>query len=166
MFICVNPWFRGINLKTSDSIFCKDFPCIDVNKKGHVVPSIDLNPKKVKLIMISESPPLDSKDYFYSPNEPFYLKTTLQSFHDAGIKADNINDLIKLGVYLTTAVKCAKTQYAISPETIKTCSLILEKELELFPNVIIYMLMGDVAIKSVNHIAKRTAGIKVIPSGS
>lgn len=38
---------------------------------------------------------------------------------------------------------------------IKTCSYLLEKELALFPNVKVYMLMGDVAIKAFNNISRR-----------
>ena len=36
----------------------------------------------------------------------------------------------------------------------------------LFPNVKVYMLMGDVAIKAVNDIARRTGEKRVIPAGS
>jgi hypothetical protein len=34
-----------------------------------------------------------------------------------------------LGVYLTTAVKCAKTGYGIETTTIQACSCLLEQEL-------------------------------------
>ncbi|MBN1978368.1 MAG: hypothetical protein JW918_13305 [Anaerolineae bacterium] len=49
---------------------------------------------------------------------------------------------------------------------IKECASILEKELDLFPNVKAYMLMGDVAIKVVNTIAGRAGEGRVIPAGS
>lgn len=39
--------------------------------------------------------------------------------------------------------------------SIEECSYILEKELALFPNVEMFMLMSDVAIKASNYIAKR-----------
>ena len=71
-----------------------------------------------------------------------------------------------MGVYLTTAVKCAKTGYGIKSGTIKECSLLLENELDLFPNVEAYLLMGDVAIKALNYIAKRQGEPRVIPAGS
>jgi uracil-DNA glycosylase len=71
-----------------------------------------------------------------------------------------------LGVYLTTAVKCGKTGYGIEASTISECSLILEKELMLFPKAKVIMLMGDVAIKAVNSIAKRNSEPRVIPAGS
>ena len=69
-------------------------------------------------------------------------------------------------MYLTTAVKCGKTGYGIKTSTIKECSLILEKELALFPDVKVFMLMGDVAIKAINNIARRAGEGRVIPAGS
>jgi uracil-DNA glycosylase len=71
-----------------------------------------------------------------------------------------------LGVYLTTAVKCGKTGYGIKANTIKECSFILEREIALFPDVKVFMLMGDVAIKAINYIAKRAGEGRVIPAGS
>jgi uracil-DNA glycosylase len=69
-------------------------------------------------------------------------------------------------VYFTTAVKCGKTGYGIQAGTIKECSFILEKELALFPNIQVYLLMGDVAIKALNTIAARAGEKRVIPAGS
>jgi uracil-DNA glycosylase len=63
-------------------------------------------------------------------------------------------------------VKCGKAGYGIETGTIHQCSLILEKELALFPNVKVLMLMGDVAIKAVNQVAKRAGEPRVIPAGS
>jgi uracil-DNA glycosylase len=77
-----------------------------------------------------------------------------------------MRDILDLGVYLTTAVKCGKTGYGIKAATIKECSLILEQELALFPNVRAYMLMGDVAIRALNYVAKRAGEPRVIPAGS
>ena len=67
---------------------------------------------------------------------------------------------------MTTAVKCGKTGYGIDTQTIKTCSSILGQELALFPNVQVLLLMGDVAIKAVNEIARRAGQPRVIPAGS
>ena len=63
-------------------------------------------------------------------------------------------------------MKCDKTGYGIKAATIKECSLILEEDLALFPNVQVFMLMGDVAIKAINYIAKRAGEGRVIPAGS
>jgi uracil-DNA glycosylase len=78
----------------------------------------------------------------------------------------SIEDILDLGIYLTTAVKCGKTGYGIKAGTIKECSLILEEEITLFPNVKVFLLMGDVAIKALNYIANRVGEEKVIPAGS
>jgi uracil-DNA glycosylase len=75
-------------------------------------------------------------------------------------------DILNLGVYITTAVKCSKTQYAISLATIKNCARLLENEMNLFPNVKAYILGGDVAIKAMNYIWEKQTGKKVIPAGS
>ena len=74
--------------------------------------------------------------------------------------------MLDLGVYLTTAVKCGKNDYAISTETVRTCSVLLEAELGLFPLAEVLMLMGDAAIKAVNAIAKRNGEPRVVPSGA
>jgi uracil-DNA glycosylase len=63
-------------------------------------------------------------------------------------------------------VKCGKTGYGVQADTIRQCSLLLEKELLLFPNAKVLMLMGDVAIKALNYIAQRAGEKRVIPAGS
>ncbi|MFX1255552.1 MAG: uracil-DNA glycosylase family protein [Promethearchaeota archaeon] len=153
-------------MNITNSVSCQDFPCEDVNKKAYIVPNIEIDLSKVKLLMISEAPPPDPKDYFYASNSPFYMQTTLNAFKDAGITVSSIKEIINLGFYLTTAIKCGKSGYKISAATIKTCSHLLEKELSFFPNIRVFLLMGDVAIKAFNYIAKRTSGEKAIPSGS
>jgi len=150
----------------SDQIKCTDFPCTDIRTESYLIPDIDIDPKTIRMIIISEVPPQDSKEYFYAPNNPFYLQTTLQAFNDAGLNLVTIEEILNLGIYITTAVKCGKTDYSISSKTIDNCSKILENEINLFPNVKIYMLNGDVAIKAMNYISKRQLNERVIPSGS
>ena len=77
-----------------------------------------------------------------------------------------MKDILARGVYLTTAVKCSKTDYGIAATTIKECSQILDQEIALFPKVKVFLLMGDVAIKAVNYIAKRRGQERAIPAGS
>ena len=67
---------------------------------------------------------------------------------------------------LTTAVKCGKYDYAVATSTIAHCCSLLEREIELFPNVKAYLLMGDVAIKAFNTVAKHQGEPRVIPAGS
>lgn len=153
-------------MKPLEHVRCKEFPCLDVNKSGYNKPAANIQLERVRAVVISEAPPEKREDYFYSAGDPFYLKTTLQAFNDAGISVSSLQDILDLGFYLTTAVKCAKTQYSISATTIKNCSLILEKELALFTDLKVYLLMGDVAIKAFNYISKRKTGRNTIPTGS
>ncbi len=150
----------------SKSIECNDFPCTDVDKNGYIIPDIEIDPRKIRVVMIAEAPPNERTDYFYANGEPFYLRTTLQTFRDAGFIASSMGDILDLGVYITTAVKCCKTQYAISLASIKNCARLLEKETSMFPNLKAYVLGGDVAIKSMNYIWHKQTGKRVIPAGS
>jgi uracil-DNA glycosylase len=120
----------------------------------------------VRIVLISEAAPADAADYYYAAGNPLFQQTTVQAFKDAGAAVESVQDILDLGVYLTTAVKCGKTGYGIQASTIVECSLILEQELDLFPNVQAYLLMGDVAIKAVNAIAKRAGQPRAIPAGS
>ncbi len=118
------------------------------------------------MIVISEAAPGSPGDYYYSSGRPLFEQTTVQAFKDAGVEVASIRGLVDRGVYFTTAVKCGKTGYGISSDTVRACSLLLERELALFPNVKVLMLMGDVAIKSLNCIAQRAGEKRVIPAGS
>jgi uracil-DNA glycosylase len=153
-------------MRINQTVACHDFPCLDVNHAGYVVPGLDLDPGAVSMVMISEAAPQDPADYYYASGEPLFEQTTVLAFQDAGAGVSSIQDILSLGVYLTTAVKCGKTGYGIKAATIKTCSLILEQELDQFPNVKAYLLMGDVAIKALNYIARRAGEPRVIPAGS
>ena len=153
-------------MKTSDKIKCTGFPCADIDKNSYIVPSIAINREKIRVLMITEAPPNEKADYFYSAGNPFYLQTIAQAVRDAGADVSSMQDILDLGVYITTAIKCGKTQYAISPETMKNCSKLLEEEVALFPVTRVFMLMGDVAIRMMNDIWKRQTEKRVIPAGS
>jgi hypothetical protein len=153
-------------MKVSDSVFCQDYPCLDVEKAQYMVPHISVEPKKIQMVLISEATPKNPADYYYQGMDSLFDQTTLQAFDEAGIHAESLNQLLENGIYFTTAIKCGKTGYLVKAATLKNCSIHLEKELALFPNIKVIMLMGDFAIKALNYIAKRQLGKKVIPSGS
>ena len=153
-------------MNVSNHVQCRDFPCTDITTDRYQVPDIDINPELVKIFMISEAPPPQANDYFYASNNPFYLQTTLQAFNQAGQSVSSMKDILNLGVYITTAIKCGKIGYSISAKTVDNCSRLLESEIALFPNVKAFMLMGDVAIKALNYMAKRQIGKRIVPSGS
>jgi hypothetical protein len=153
-------------MQMSDCVQCKDYPCQDVKHACYQVPGVELLPEAVRLVLISEAAPPDPADYYYAAGDPLFQRTTVQAFKDAGIVVRSIRELLDMGAYFTTAVKCGKTGYDLQTGTIKTCSLLLENELTCFPNVEAWMLMGDVAIKAVNEISRRAGQGRVIPSGS
>ncbi len=153
-------------MRVSECVGCKEFPCTDVKHDRYIVPDIEVRPEDVSIVMISEAAPENRGDYYYAAGDPLFQQTTVQAFNDAGADVSSIQDLLAMGVYLTTAVKCGKTGYGIKAATITECSRILEKELALFPDVQVFLLMGDVAIKAVNYIAKRAGEARVIPAGS
>jgi uracil-DNA glycosylase len=153
-------------MRPDQQVACKGFPCTDVRHECYVVPAVDLNPCDVSIVLISEAAPADPGDYYYASGDPLFQQTTVQAFNDAGVDVSSVKDILSLGVYLTTAVKCGKTGYGLRAGTIKECSLVLEKELALFPEIKAFLLMGDVAIKAVNYISKRAGEGRVIPAGS
>ena len=153
-------------MRINQYVECKEFPCDDVKHECCIIPDLEVKPDDISIVMISEAAPANPDDYYYAKGDPLFQQTTVQAFNDAGVKVSSIQDILELGVYLTTAVKCGKTGYGIKAGTIKECSLLLEKELALFNNVEVFMLMGDVAIKAINYIAKRAGEMRVIPAGS
>ena len=142
-----------------------DLPCIDVNKDFILVrPNID--PVGIKLVMISEAPTTNQEDYFYINQDGAFFRNTQAAFLDAGFMVSGYDDLTRLGVYLTTAIKCSKQNYLVQANTLKACSYILEKEIGQFPNVHVVLCMGDFAIRTVNNIARRRFKTRAIPAGS
>ena len=145
---------------------CIAYPCEGVEKSEYIVPGIEVDPDGVRMMMISEAAPAKPEDYYYARGEPLFEQTTVQAFQDAGLDVHSVNELVEMGVYFTTALKCGKAGYTVRAGPIKQCSQLLEQELEMFPNLKVIMLMGDVAIKAFNYIARRKIGKRVIPSGS
>ena len=126
--------------------------------------NVDIQPEKIRAVMINEVVPGDSEQDFYGGGRTAYLETTIPLFQKAGACADTINDIIDLGVYITNAVKVPKSEYTISREQIEKSLPFLEKELSLFPDLKVIMLMGDVAKKAFNLISKKTSGKNTIPA--
>ena len=153
-------------MQLNQVVGCEGFPCADVRHECFMVPDIEVKPAKVRAVMIPEAAPENPADYYYAKGNPLFQQTTVQAFKDAGADVTSIQDIPDMGVYLTTAVKCGKTGYGIKASTIEECSKILEKELALFPDAKVFMLMGDVAIKAINYIARRAGEGRVIPAGS
>ncbi len=153
-------------MRVSELVGCKAFPCADVNHDAYAVPGVEIDPRDVSVVLISEAAPSNPADYYYAQGEPLFAQTTIQAFRDAGAQVSSIADILRLGVYLTTAVKCGKSGYGVKTATVRECARILEQELSFFPRVKAFLLMGDVAIQAVNDIARRAGMGRVIPAGS
>ncbi len=153
-------------MRIIDTVRCTDFPCTEARQESYFVSDIEVDPKSIKLMLISETAPNDPRDAYYATCDAMFARTTVQAFQEGGAKATSIQDLLRMGIYLTTAVKCGKNDYAVATSTIDHCSSLLEREMALFPNVKAYLLMGDVAIKAFNTVAKRQGEPRVIPTGS
>lgn len=143
-------------MQVADLIRCEKLSCADVAHDRHSVPLGPPNPDSVSIVMVAEAVPSDPADWL----------TTVEAFRDAGEDVKTLDDVEALGIYLTTALKCGKTGYAVSRPTLEACSHLLEEELGLFPLAQALLLMGDSAIKAVNAIAKRNGEPRPIPAGA
>lgn len=128
--------------------------------------NIEIDPLTIKAIMINEVVPLDPLQDFYGIPEADYLKTTIPLLREAGAEVNSIQDILQMGIYITNAVKTPKTEYTVDKSSIEYSLPYLEAELSLFPNIKVIMLMGDVAKKAFNMIAKKRTKKNVIPAVS
>lgn len=125
---------------------------------------LDVDPLKIAAVMINEVVPIDPTQDFYGQSGAEYLKTTLPLFQKAGSQVNDIHEILKMGIYLTNAVKTPKSDYTIEKHSIENSLPYLEKELALFPNLKVIMLMGDVAKKAFNMIAKKATRKNAVPA--
>jgi len=153
-------------MKMSECVNCTDFTCEDVKFDRYHISSTEIDPTKVSIIVISEAAADKPGDNYDEVQDSLFEQTTLLAFQDAGVEASSMADLIDMGIYFTTAVKCGKRGYGLKSGTIQHCSRVLEQELDFFPDAQAYLLMGDVAIKAINDIARRQGQKRVIPDGS
>jgi len=143
-----------------------DFNCSNVIAEKYFQKNISKK-DTIKLILISEALPKNNiDDYFDGKGEPAFIKNTNFVFNSLGYNFKTYKDYLNNGIYMTTAIKCIKKGYLVSSETIKNCSINLERELDEFKNKKVIMLMGDFAIKAMNYIWKRKHNEKIIPTGA
>ena len=135
--------------------------------KSLQVPDCEMNPQNMKVVMINEVVPKNPDDWFYSKtHNPENRMTAFGLFEGAGFPVKSMRDILDLGIYITTALKTPKVGYMADTEIIKAQIPLLETELALFPNLKVIMLMGDVAIKMVNMIAKAKTKKNACQSGA
>ncbi|ROT11582.1 uracil-DNA glycosylase [Muribaculaceae bacterium Isolate-105 (HZI)] len=145
-----------MNIKSQLQQLCGDTEFLRLN-------DVNIESEKIRAIMINEIVPIDSDDDFYGKPESAYMSTTIPLFRKAGIEVNSIQDILNLGIYITNAVKTPKSGYSVSKDSIEESLPYLEKELELFPNLHVVMLMGDVAKKAFNLISKKATGKNAVP---
>lgn len=145
-----------MNIKSQLQQLCGDTEFLRLN-------DVNIEPEKIRAILINEVVPVDSDDDFYGKPDSAYMSTTIPLFRKAGIEVKSIEDILNLGIYIANAVKTPKSEYAVSKESIEESLPYLEKELGLFPNLQVVMLMGDVAKKAFNMISKKATGKNAVP---
>lgn len=146
--------------KLAETMFGADAPQI-----LSYLPTATFCPAKIKAIMINEVvADTPDNDFYSKANAPAYMETTLALFQKAGADVKTIEDITELGVYITSAVKLPKGESTIETATVKKYVPFLEEELALFPEAKAVMLMGDVARKALNMIAKARTGKNAVPS--
>lgn len=125
---------------------------------------ITIDPASIKAIMINEVVPAYPENDFYGSEDATYLETTIPLFQKAGIEVTTVQEILDQGIYLTNAIKMPKTESAVDNASIEKSLPYLEKELSLFPNVQVIMLMGDVAKKCFNRITKKAIKKNAVPA--
>ncbi len=146
-----------MNIKSELQQLCGDTQNLRLN-------DVNIEPETIQAIMINEVVPSCPEDDFYGKPDSAYMSTTIPMFRKAGIEIGSVQDILNNGIYITNAVKTPKSEYAVSKESIEDSLPYLEKELALFPNVKVIMLMGDVAKKAFNMISKKTTKKNAVPS--
>ena len=142
-----------------------DFNCDDVEIIKHFQ-NMKYEKDSIRMMLISEAVPINVSEYFDAKGNPQFIINTNMIFNDLGYNYKTYKDYLRNGIYLTTAIKCAKKGYLVKARTIENCSFALEKEYDQLKNVKVVLLMGDFAIKTMNYIWKRKHNEKAIPSGS
>ena len=146
-----------MNIKSELQQLCGDTQNLRLN-------DVNIEPETIQAIMINEVVPSCPEDDFYGKQDSAYMSTTIPMFRKAGIEIGSVQDILNNGIYITNAVKAPKTEYAVSKESIEDSLPYLEKELALFPNAKVIMLMGDVAKKAFNMICKKATKKNAVPS--
>lgn len=146
-----------MNIKLELQQLCGDTQNLRLN-------DVNIEPETIRAIMINEVVPSCPEEDFYRKQDSAYMSTTIPLFRKAGIEVNSIQDILDHGIYITNAVKTPKSEYAVSKESIEDSLPYLEKELALFPNVKVIMLMGDVAKKAFNMICKKATKKNAVPS--
>ena len=117
-------------------------------------------PKRLKTLVISESPPPGAKrDYLYNLENNDRLRKVLAKAFGCKEK-DVVKLLIKNNVFWTTAIKCRPLSFKNLEEMRKNCLEILKKEIEILKPKRIVVLGKRVGWKSIKELSIKNIEIK------
>jgi len=116
-----------------------------------------LAPKNVKLLFVSEAPPLNTQFYFYNENSNDRLRNRVFGIlHDVGYELNSINDFSDAGFYLLPTAKCPSARNGLNAapgaRVIKLCAgQHLKQEIEFIkPDGVV--LLGRTALLGLFHL--------------
>lgn len=167
----MSAWPGSVGTKASVSELLRQFVTAGYgDESGKILsylPDFPIDLAGIRALMINEvvadSP---ANDFYAQSADADYPRSTLTLFRQAGVAVDDVGGILDRGIYITSAVKAPKTGTAIPTADIKRHLPILKRELGLFPSLKAVMMMGDVAKKAVNMIAKEESGKNAVPAVS
>lgn len=137
----------------------------EVGKQSKIqLNNVDIDPMQIRVLMINEVVAEEPAQDFYGQEHSAYLTSVKMLFSKGGLEIANASELLAKGIYLTHAVKVPKKETTVSKEELAISLPYLEKELSLFPNLQVIMLMGDVAKKAFNQITRKHTKKNVVPA--
>jgi uracil-DNA glycosylase len=137
-----------------------------LSPEGMQFPDCAPDPAQIRVMMINEVVPKNPEDWFYSKTaDPENRRNALGLFASAGFPVQSMEDILGMGIYITAAMKTPKASAIPDPAVMHAHLPLLAAELALFPNLKLVMLMGDVAVKMLNQIAKAQTGKNACPVG-
>jgi len=118
-----------------------------------------LEPKNVKLLFVSEAPPLNTQFYFYNENSNDRLRNRVFGIlHDVGYELRSIKDFNDAGFYLLPTAKCPSARDGLNAapgaRVITLCAgRHLKREIEFIkPDGVV--LLGRTALLGFLHLCK------------
>ena len=124
-----------------------------------------VEPGAMRMVAVGEALSESGDDFLSAPSDSMFVANVVAAFRSGGADVDDIDDVVSLGVYLTVAVKAPKLTATISTASVNEHAGSLAAELDALTNVRVVVLMGDVAIKAMNAVARRHGQPRVIPAG-
>ena len=68
-------------MKVSKSVTCMNFPCKDVDQQAYMIPEVNIEPRNIRIFMVSEASPPDKNRSGGPPQRAICLKDDLFPNH-------------------------------------------------------------------------------------